>query len=74
MTRFMITLEQAVELVALALKDSIGGEIYISKIPSMKVIDIAKTIDKKIKLNLWVLDRVKNSRVYDFKRGFLLYI
>ena len=50
MTRFMITLEQAVELVALALKDSIGGEIYISKIPSMKVIDIAKTIDKnKIK-------------------------
>ena len=46
----MITLEQAVELVALALKDSIGGEIYISKIPSMKVIDIAKTIDKKNKI------------------------
>tara|TARA_B100000963_G_C22638315_1_gene678875 strand:+ start:5442 stop:6458 length:1017 start_codon:yes stop_codon:yes gene_type:complete len=50
MTRFMITLEQAVELVTLALKDSIGGEIYISKIPSMKVIDIAKTIDKKNKI------------------------
>lgn len=50
MTRFMITLEQAVELVTLALKDSLGGEIYISKIPSMKVVDIAKTIEKKNKI------------------------
>ena len=50
MTRFMITLEQAVELVTLALKDSIGGEIYISKIPSMKVVDIAKIIDNKNKI------------------------
>tara|TARA_B100000035_G_scaffold282750_1_gene264516 strand:+ start:808 stop:1824 length:1017 start_codon:yes stop_codon:yes gene_type:complete len=50
MTRFMITLEQAVELVTLALTDSKGGEIYISKIPSMKVVDIAKIIDKKNKI------------------------
>jgi len=44
MTRFMITLEQAVELVWFALQDSIGGEIYVKKIPSMKVVDIAKCI------------------------------
>jgi len=50
MTRFMITLEQAIELVWLALEDSFGGEIYVGKIPSMKVIDIAKTIAPEAKL------------------------
>lgn len=44
MTRFMITLEQGVELVWHAFNDMIGGEIYVKKIPSMKVIDIAKVI------------------------------
>ena len=44
MTRFMITLEQGVDLVMHALNDSIGGEIYVRKIPSMKVVDIARTI------------------------------
>lgn len=41
MTRFMITLEQAVELVWHGFNDMIGGEIYVKKIPSMKVTDIA---------------------------------
>ncbi len=45
MTRFMITIEQGVELVWHALQDAMGGEIYIHKIPSMKVIDIANAID-----------------------------
>jgi UDP-N-acetylglucosamine 4,6-dehydratase len=44
MTRFMITLEQGVDLVMHALNDSIGGEIYVRKIPSMKVVEIARTI------------------------------
>ncbi len=47
MTRFMITLDQAIDLVKFAFKDSLGGEIYISKIPSMKIIDIAKAINNK---------------------------
>lgn len=41
MTRFMITLEQGVELVWHAFEDMLGGEIYVKKIPSMKVTDIA---------------------------------
>lgn len=41
MTRFMITLEQGVDLVWHAFEDMIGGEIYVKKIPSMKVTDIA---------------------------------
>ena len=44
MTRFMISLEQGVDLVWFAVKDMLGGEIYVKKIPSMKVTDIAKAI------------------------------
>ncbi len=44
MTRFMITLEQGVELVWHAIEDMEGGEIYVRKIPSMKVTDIAKAV------------------------------
>ena len=44
MTRFMISLEQGVELVWHAFDDMVGGEIYVKKIPSMKVTEIAKTV------------------------------
>ncbi|MEL7149185.1 MAG: UDP-N-acetylglucosamine 4,6-dehydratase (inverting) [Pseudomonadota bacterium] len=44
MTRFMISLRQGVELVWHAFDDMVGGEIYVKKIPSMKVTDIASVI------------------------------
>ena len=44
MTRFWITLDQGVDLVFKALKESRGGETYISKIPSFKIIDLAKAM------------------------------
>lgn len=44
MTRFMISLEQGVELVWHAFEDMVGGEIYVKKIPSMKVTDIAQVV------------------------------
>lgn len=47
MTRFMIDLNTAVETVIFALADSVGGEIFVTKIPSMKIIDVARTISKK---------------------------
>ena len=46
MTRFMITLEEGVELVWKAFNDMCGGEIYVKKIPSMKVTDLARAVDK----------------------------
>jgi UDP-N-acetylglucosamine 4,6-dehydratase (inverting) len=49
MTRFMVSLDQAVELVWYAFKDMLGGEIYVKKTPSMKIIDIAKVIAPKAK-------------------------
>lgn len=45
MTRFMISLEQGVELVWHAFRDMVGGEIYVKKIPSMRIVDVAKAVD-----------------------------
>jgi FlaA1/EpsC-like NDP-sugar epimerase len=44
MTRFMISLEQGVELVWYAFEDMVGGEIYVKKIPSMKVTQVAEAV------------------------------
>ena len=44
MTRFMIKLEEGVELIWQAFEDMRGGEIYIKKIPSMGIMDIAKSV------------------------------
>lgn len=44
MTRFMISLEQGVELVWHAFDDMEGGEIYVRKIPSMKLVDVARAV------------------------------
>lgn len=41
MTRFWITLRQAVDLVLFALDNAGGGEVFIPKIPSMRVVDLA---------------------------------
>ena len=44
MTRFMISLEQGVELVWHAFDDMVGGEIYVKKIPSMNICDLAAAV------------------------------
>ena len=44
MTRFWISLDQAVELVFYALEHMVGGEVFIPKIPSMRVPDLARAI------------------------------
>jgi UDP-N-acetylglucosamine 4,6-dehydratase/5-epimerase len=52
MTRFMISLEQGVELVWHAFNDMVGGEIYVKKIPSIKVTDIAMAVSPKAELKV----------------------
>lgn len=49
MTRFMISPEEGVELVWLAFEDMQGGEIYVKKIPSMKITDIARAVSETAK-------------------------
>jgi len=49
MTRFMISLEDGVDLVWHAFQDMEGGEVYVKKIPSMKVTELAKVIAPQAK-------------------------
>ncbi len=44
MTRFWITLDEAVNLVLFALENAVGGEIFVPKIPSMKIVDLARAL------------------------------
>ena len=52
MTRFNITMDQSIQLVFFALKHSKGSEIFISKIPSYKITDVAKAINPKYKIKI----------------------
>jgi UDP-N-acetylglucosamine 4,6-dehydratase len=52
MTRFLITIGEGVDLVEWAIKNSFGGEIIVPKIPSIKIIDIAKVIAPKTKIKI----------------------
>ena len=52
MTRFMITLKEGIDLVWKTFEDMSGGEIYIRKSPSIKIIDIAEAITKNAKLKI----------------------
>jgi UDP-N-acetylglucosamine 4,6-dehydratase len=44
MTRFWITLTEAVDLVLFALEHAVGGETFIPKIPSMRIVDLAEAL------------------------------
>lgn len=50
MTRFWLTLEQGVKLVIFALENLHGGEIFIPKIPSMRILDLAKSVAPECKI------------------------
>ncbi len=52
MTRFNITLEESVNFVLLSLSKMLGGEIYVPKIPSYNITDVAKAIDTKSKIKI----------------------
>lgn len=78
MTRFWMTLEQSVNFVIAALRESEGGEIFVPKIPSMRIPDLAKAISpgckfKKIgirpgeKIHEFLIscDEVRNTKVFN---------
>ena len=50
MTRFNITLDQGVDFVSKSLSRMMGGEIFIPKLPSYKVVDMAKAVSEKSKI------------------------
>ena len=52
MTRFNITLKEATELVFWTLANSKGGEIFVPKIPSYRILDLAKAISQSSKIKI----------------------
>jgi FlaA1/EpsC-like NDP-sugar epimerase len=50
MTRFNITLQEGVEMVLWALQNALGGEIFVPKIPSYRITDVAKAIGPSCRL------------------------
>jgi len=52
MTRFWLSLDQGVDTVLFALSTMNGGEVFVPKIPSMRIVDLAKIIGPKCKLKI----------------------
>ena len=52
MTRFNITLNEATSMVLDIIKNSTGGEIFVPKLKSFKVLDLAKAINEKNKIKI----------------------
>lgn len=84
MTRFWITLEEGVELVFKALKESKGGETYISKIPSFKITDLAKAMNpnctlKEVgiregeKLDEVMITKDDSRMTYEYEKHYIIY-
>ena len=81
MTRFLITLEEAVATVEHAFKEMVGSEIFVKKIPSVKITDLAKTIGPDCiceevgmrpgeKLHEQLISADESSYTYEFKDYF----
>jgi len=52
MTRFWITLDQAVDFVFMSFRNMIGGEVFVPKIPSVKIVDLAKAMAPNLKTKI----------------------
>ena len=53
MTRFNISLQEGVDMVLWALENAKGGEIFVPKIPSYRIIDVAEAIGPECELRNW---------------------
>lgn len=84
MTRFWITLEEGVELVFKALKESKGGETFISKIPSFHITDLAFAMlpDAKLKsigiregekLHEVMVTKDDSRMTYEYEKHYIIY-
>lgn len=84
MTRFWISLEEGVKLVIKALEESKGGETFISKIPSFKIVDLAQAmlpncempevgIREGEKLHEIMITVEDSMHTYEYEKHFIVY-
>ena len=83
MTRFNISISQAVEFVMWALEKNIGGEIFIPKCPSYKITDLVKAIDNQAKIKITgirpgekieeeLISRAENNNTVDLGKCYVV--
>ena len=79
MTRFMISLEDAVKASLVSVKEMIGGEIFVQKCPSIKIMDLAKAISNDVKIigkkpgekiNEMMIDSNESENTFEFNDYF----
>jgi UDP-N-acetylglucosamine 4,6-dehydratase (inverting) len=84
MTRFWITLDDAVDLVIKVINEAHGGELYVQKCPSFKVTDLVKAMDKSCDIEIVgirpgeklheVMVAVEDSRTtYEYEKYYIIY-
>jgi UDP-N-acetylglucosamine 4,6-dehydratase/5-epimerase len=84
MTRFWITLDEAVDLVYKAIDEANGGETYISKIPSFKIMDLAEAMGpgKKLKeigiregekIHEIMITEYDSFHTYEYEKHYVIY-
>lgn len=84
MTRFWISLNEGIQLVIKALREAQGGETFISKIPSFKVMDLAtamapglKQVEVGIregeKLHECMVPAADSMTTYEYDKNFIIY-
>lgn len=84
MTRFWISLEDGIKLVLKALEESKGGETYISKIPSFKIVDLAEAmlpgcglrnigIREGEKLHEVMITKDDSRTTYEYENHYIIY-
>ena len=85
MTRFLISLNEAVDIIFKAIKEAYPGETYIPKVPSSYIYDVAKALigDKKIKIEITgirpgekiheiLISEEEGNRAYDTREHYII--
>lgn len=84
MTRFWISLDEGIQLVIKALNEAQGGETFISKIPSFKVVDLATAMAPNLKqveigiregekLHECMVPAADSMTTYEYDKNFIIY-
>ncbi len=83
MTRFMISIDEAIDLVFKVIDKSLGGEVFVRKSPSMKILNIIKAINKNAKFRITgirpgeklheqMIGKDESDYTYEFKDFFVI--
>ena len=83
MTRFWVSLDESVQFVLESLEKMKGGEIFVPKLPSIRVMDLVKVFDSKPKIEIIgirpgeklheiLINKDEMRQVIEFKNNFII--